>query len=385
MSLLLACARTDIDEEMEERIRSLAVNATDWEKLSELAFHHRVVPLLSRSLSSTILKDVPSDTLARLRRYYKGNVARNIYLFNELLEILTLLKAHEIEAIPFRGPIMAEIAYGDMSLRQYDDIDILVDSSDVLMVKDILISEAFDPEEYLSERQEEIHLRDNFHLEFNKNNEIHLEIHWRITPKAFGSYLDFETLELQEHKFPLNGHQVQILQPSHRLIASCLHATTHNWERLGWICDVNEIVRGFSTEDWGITLQKAKEHHCERFLFLGVNLANHLLDSPVPNHLNALIQADKALSSITDFLIDKLYQPQPQNFTATERYFTWVRLHKGLHRQIKAGIDLSIVPNTRDWEVIILPRSLSFLYLFLRPFRLWQKFPARHKQKTNIP
>jgi len=50
----------------------------------------------------------------------------NFFLTKELLELLTLFEAHCIPASPYKGPALAIMAYGNLALRQFSDLNILV-------------------------------------------------------------------------------------------------------------------------------------------------------------------------------------------------------------------------------------------------------------------
>jgi len=63
------------------------------------------------------------------------NAARNVFLTNKLFEILNLFKKNDILALPFKGPVLAESVYGDLSLRQFVDLDILVHNHDAISTK----------------------------------------------------------------------------------------------------------------------------------------------------------------------------------------------------------------------------------------------------------
>jgi hypothetical protein len=42
--------------------------------------------------------------------------------------------------VPFKGPALAVQAYGDLSLRQYDDLDLLIHEADVPRAYQLLIA-----------------------------------------------------------------------------------------------------------------------------------------------------------------------------------------------------------------------------------------------------
>jgi hypothetical protein len=73
---------------------------------------------------------MPAEWLARLRMQYMMNAARNMKMTAELLRILDALKEAGIKAMPLKGPVLAQQLYGDVALRQFSDLDILVARED---------------------------------------------------------------------------------------------------------------------------------------------------------------------------------------------------------------------------------------------------------------
>src|SRR5262245_10666576 len=125
VQLILCCAGTHIDAAKAERIKGLLSEEINWDFLIHIASQHGVMPLLYFTLKNTCLEAVPKAVLDQLRNYFYTNAAHNVFLTTELLKLLTLFEAHGIPAIPFKGPVLAASVYGNLSLRQFGDLDIL--------------------------------------------------------------------------------------------------------------------------------------------------------------------------------------------------------------------------------------------------------------------
>ena len=68
----------------------------------------------------------PKTILAQLRESFRSNVQNSLLLTAELLKLVELFAASRINAIPFKGPVLAAAVYKDLSLRQFSDLDVLV-------------------------------------------------------------------------------------------------------------------------------------------------------------------------------------------------------------------------------------------------------------------
>ncbi len=71
------------------------------------------------------------------------NSRRCLLFAGRLVEILRLLEANNITAIPYKGPVLAASVYDNLVLRQAGDLDILVHSRDVSKAKALISSLGF--------------------------------------------------------------------------------------------------------------------------------------------------------------------------------------------------------------------------------------------------
>src|SRR4029077_8591239 len=123
--VVLSGARTLFDPEALRR--SPASSAPlDWDRVAEIAWQHRVAPLLYRALRDDGQLGVPKPVLERLERAYLATAARNSLLFRALRDILEALRAADVPVIVLKGAVLAETAYRERALRPMNDIDLLV-------------------------------------------------------------------------------------------------------------------------------------------------------------------------------------------------------------------------------------------------------------------
>ena len=121
-----------------ERIKELLREGVDWDSIIRTAAWHKVMPLLYRSLNSISPESVPEAALDQLHKHYLSNLGRNVFLTKQLLKIVDLLNAHGIATILFKGLALASSVYGDLGLRQFNDLDLLIHKKDVLRAMDLL-------------------------------------------------------------------------------------------------------------------------------------------------------------------------------------------------------------------------------------------------------
>src|SRR5215207_3839740 len=193
--LLLCCARTQAPSHVVVRLRELAASKTDWEYLFLLARRHAVVPLLYLQLERHASDLVPHEHLRKLKQHYLENSARNTVLTAELCRLISLFADSGIETIPYKGPVLGIVAYGNAALRRFVDLDVIVKKPDVLKAREILLAEGYTPAKSLSLTQQELLLRTQHNMQFSRDNHRRIvELHWQVAPHLFASAVNADKL-----------------------------------------------------------------------------------------------------------------------------------------------------------------------------------------------
>src|SRR5690606_8422958 len=111
--------------------------------------------------------------------YYNLNVQKNLLMFGELKKILQTFKKNNIVTIPYKGPLLSIEEYGNLSLREFNDLDIFIDFQDLNKVKDLLIEYNYLPDIRLEKDKEREYVKTQRDFKFfNMAKQVTLEIHW---------------------------------------------------------------------------------------------------------------------------------------------------------------------------------------------------------------
>ena len=366
--VLLACARTTA----EPRLREIAAGDIDWEYLFQLARRHSIVPLVYLQLERHASDLVPQQFLNKFKKHYFENSARNTLLTAELCQLINLFRDEGIDAIPYKGPVLALFAYGDIALRRFVDLDVIVKKSDVLKARDILLKSGYKPSRSLSVDQQELLLRTQHNMQFSRDNHrLIVELHWEVAPHLFASTVNGERLWQDLITLDLNGTPVKTFSAEDLLFSLCVHGSRHLWERLAWICDIAELIKRHPL-NWTALLERAATSDTERMFLLGVHLAQRLLDAPLPEEVKQRCDADQRLVSLADNIIEHLFNG-PTHVPATSREI--FKYNIGVRKTLSARARYLLYmlrPTDSDLESRSLPTSLSFAYYLTRPFRLFR-------------
>jgi hypothetical protein len=306
IELLLCCARTRIDGEIAERMLTLLREDIDWDDVIAIALGHGVMPLLYQNLNRICPQVVPPAILDRLRTHFHTNALHNFLLTEELLKLLSLFEAHGIPAIPYKGPALAAPVYGNIVLRQFGDLDIVVPKRNMLRAIDLLIARGYqlqltNPEERFFWRH-----RRHYHL-VRDDGRVSVDICWAVSRKYWNLTADCEGSWERRLLVPLAATTVSSFSHEDLLLILCAHGADHDWQRLAWICDIAEVVSVQQRMNWGWLLEQSVRLRSQRPLFVGLALASDLLGATLPEEVVKGIQADQAVKVIAAQVRKRLF------------------------------------------------------------------------------
>lgn len=372
--IVLLCARTKADESTLARLETLTSSTNvDWSGIYEFARRHSIIPLVYLQLNEHAA-NVPAEQLARFRKNYQDNAARNLFLTGDLCRILDALEENGIEAVPYKGPALAISAYGELGLRRFVDLDILVRKANVTDALEVLRARGFACDTDWTKTQQTILLRTQHNLSLSREeHRLIVELHWEVASSDFAASLQAEEFWDRLETITLNGKAVKSLAIEDLVLSLCVHGSKHFWERLGWICDVAELLRRRNDLNWKVLLQRAAASGNQRMLFLGLHLAAKLLNAPLPDTVKSSMAADKVAITLGEEVENRLFAGVGQTPTSLREGFTFHWKLRDSWRARFRYCRLLIQPTDADIEQVRLPRLLSFGYYLIRPLGLLKR------------
>lgn len=293
--LVLLLVRRRIDGPVLEQTEEILRGALDWPCVFNQARQQSVFALFYQRLVSIGPESIPSRLRQRLREEFYASVRHNLLLTHELHRVLHTLKGQGIPALAYKGPIWAAGLHGNLSARSFCDLDILVNKADVLKAKDLLAGQGYVPEHALGRLQEWWKLLFDCEYRFdNTGSGVHLEVHWRIVPGYVRFRLEMLDVWQSSGTVVLSGQEVPTLSRQDALSVLCIHhGGKHLWSHLQGLVDLDRLVGAPGPFDWTDFLRRATGQGLLRILCVGFELARRLLDTPVPEEVNSILQRDE--------------------------------------------------------------------------------------------
>ena len=368
-------AAVQCDQSHHDHTDDLLTDDLDWSALRNMAVSHGVMPLVYTWLTAVGHDRVPTDEMEHWQMLYRRNAEHNLLLTGELLRLMRLLQTQGIVAIPLKGPALAEAAYGDVTMRQFSDLDIFVAEEDILHTSHVLLAHGYMPMDTFTARQRHAHIKRTCEFTFRGRHPTaaySLDVHFRLAAHYIAATLDSQSVIARRQCGWLAGHEINVLAPADLLLYLCLHATVHLWARLSYICDVARVVATNHNLDWANLVQQAEVVGLRRILLLGLTLAHDMVALDLPADVAGPVEGDQTISVLRNQVQTEILQPaaDPPGFVTASLFH--LRAKERLQDRARYILIRAFAPTIEDWRWVDLPDRLYPLYYVLRLARLLQ-------------
>ena len=357
-----------------ERTARLLGKDIDWPYLIRTAMWHGLIPLLYKNLKDTYPDAVPEGIMNQIRNYFLTNARHNLLLNEELFKLLHLFEAHGVPAIPYKGPTLAASIYGDVTLRQFSDLDILIQKEDLKRARDLIVPLGYQPHINLSDVDVTHYIESRNELSFlRQDRRVTVELQWEITPHYFNFPIPSKYLWESKERVVRKDSEFNALPADVELLVMCVHGTKDLWARLLWVCDVAEFIRKNDGLEWDRVISLSSTSGSLRMLFLGLLLAKDLLDAPIPEEVMENVDADPMVGRLATKTEERIFKGSNGSFGYLKNLVFYFRVRERLGDRIQYWLRLATVITPEDRTFLSLPKFLSPLYYLIRPVRLMKK------------
>ena len=364
--LLLYCAQTRIPEDTLNKVKDILSFPLNWEEVLESALSQGVAPLLCHNLKKIQKsKLIPEKVMDRLEKAYYANVARNMFFYKELKRILEAFHEKGVKVIVLKGPALDKTVYGDIGLRTFGDLDLLVKEEDLAYAKKVMsdleyvFNESYAPEEWYRQK--------HFHFPYNhSDNSVQVEIHWHIMKnRPFCIQID-EWWE-RTNMMKIDNYEILIPSPEDMLIHLCLHLFKHGYpceQTLRGLCDISETLRYYRKEiNWQRFQDEVNRHGINKPVYSMLFLVKNYQDKK-DNSLSWLEHYSVSQTALT--LIEKRIFNDGMNCSGISKQIVqslvadkfWDKTKKLLFRTFPPREEIS-----KQYSVSTSSRKIYFFYL----------------------
>jgi len=374
LKFLIACCQTDPKKVDVEFIHSYLLAISNYRSLVTAASEHGILPLVYK----TLLALHPNHGILPLfKQQYLSIARRNILMSAELIRIMKLFKENGIDALAFKGPALAQMAYEDITLRQFGDLDILIKEKDHSKVMDLLIREHYTHEIDLMEIEESFFKCVSVVGLYKESTGVLIEIHWELLSRNYAIDWKKESIWGKAESILINNKKIPVLPVEQQLLYLCAHGSKHLFERLEWVCDIDRSVRANPNIDWQHLLNEAEKLGIKRMLLLGLALPQQLFGLELPEMIQNKIKEDKEIPKLISKMIEMSFSDTSEEGKNYSYFGLIWNMRENLSDQLRFAWKGLFSPQLDDFLFIQLPKHLAFLYPTVRSYRLMTKYFKR--------
>lgn len=288
--------------------------------LIELAQRHGLIGALHQVIDSPIVSAIHHRQVAR------GNIMRK-----HMWDVLRVLANEGIRATAIKGPAIADV-YADPSIRQFSDIDLLVESTRLNDVLDLL--EGLDAVREIPPKRPKADKRDVV-MDDPSGMKFNLDLHWDLfSYSQLRGFARGATAEAWADARPVSDSSglAWELPTPHRLAFLCSHAVLDHRFRLILFRDLVELAR--TDVDWDEVQRVVARWGLRSTTYLALWIAKSQFGAAVPGgFLEGIRPRSMAISYLeralprTDLIRFDGHRAHPINLAA-------VTLHDSLPRRL---------------------------------------------------
>jgi hypothetical protein len=340
----------------------------DWAAVERKADTHSMMPVVAYVLKQHGGSLVPQGVSERLQKRLRLTAQSNLVLLGEWCRILQAFETAGISVISLKGPALALLAYGNIALREFADLDLLIQPDEVQKAHDVLLREGYWLRYPLSANTDAGFRRSrNCQLDFVNQRGTFIDLHWGVLHEMFSFQLPvdqlFKSAQVEHHE----GISFLTLSPEHSALYMCAHGTKHCWLNLRWLCDLACHVQAAQKLDWALCIRSAEAANCDLVLTHSLLLAEQVLGLEMPPLIRNYCEGAKALA-LADAALSLLFREDGDlGYREALRYH--LAFAKGWRDRTHLVFERLFVPDEQDWQQIRLPQSLHMLYYTVRPVR----------------
>ena len=363
LKLLLACARAQVNPEHIASIRKLLTDEVNWTLFAQKAIAHGLAGLAGHTLDRVVPELVPNDILSAFRTLIDQTRSNNIVLLEELASLTKKLQESGVKTIAFKGPVLAKQAFGDLGLREFRDLDILICGNELTRTVEVLRASGYPRRGDLTRSQfDMIHRLQGQEILFK--NDIALEPHTRLTSMKMAIDIDYDGLFDRARSESIFGHSMLTFAPEDTLLVLAIHGGKELWWDIKWASDIADFIASNPQIDWTLVVSRARRQGCYKMLLVACALAHCYLGTEIPEFIARKIQDDSGVEQVIDRIVARweLADPggPPSNKTVSRDR---MNLHDGFVRKVGYIVRTLLLPGPQHVPLVGLPSLLIWAYI----------------------
>lgn len=388
LTFLITCCQPDKSKDDIDLIHSyLDTQDLEIKTMIKLANQHGILPIVYKALkkiseNNAIFGTHYDTILETLKSTYTQIVQKNMLMSAELIRIMKVFEENDIKALAFKGPTLSKIAYDDITIRQFSDLDILIPTKDLHHAASLLTQNNYTIHGSIDFLNDPIWIKGTKDMTlFHERKNVVIEMHWKLFHSTFTNYTEKVNIWDKTEKIKINNINIPTLNTNMLLTYLCIHGSRHLWERIEWITDIDRVINHREIE-WNEVLKLADNFQSKTMLLLGLSLSHILLGTILPTEIQNKTQTKK-ITYLTYLILDLIQTENPEVPTTTDvirRKRIYASMQDNFYNKIIYWKNVFFQKNYTTILEENRPNKHTSLHSLTRPYLLVKKFFFKRDQ-----
>ncbi|MFN4976515.1 MAG: nucleotidyltransferase family protein [Bacteroidota bacterium] len=271
--------------------------------------------------------------------------------------------------IVLKGIPLANNYYASRFHRHTRDVDILIESGNIMAVSQWLVSQGYhmqsDYMQFNSKQQADFR-EQSHHFCFYGHSAVLpqvIELHWRCRSSI--DAFSFDPFALDAPLLKTNWDCIFTMDHLEQLIYLCVHGTEHRWYRLKWLLDLPVLMQ-HEKFHWNELSKRARELGAWEHLAVSMQLLQKLTGKYFMEGYGNFINDTAVCKKVNSILI--ALQNSAMLETGYAAAFRQMFFQASFNRRFRKWTFWKRwLMSPADWKRFPLPEKFHFLYYFMRP------------------
>jgi hypothetical protein len=347
-------------------------NDINWLRFQKIVRYHQLFPMVHSVITNNPVQ-VDEKFKEILRKKSLVIARKNLAKLTEINNLKAVFERNAIDFVVYKGIALSKLLNDDYISRETADIDLFIRSADFSKVYSLLKNEGYKECYYYNPKFEKQFLHSEPELLFRKENAetiLNIEVHWSVTSRMMNSPIPSELLFSGTEKIDVGGHKVKVFNlHNHLRILLIHHGVNDVWTSLRHCMDIAILSQKYDRDiDWDKLKADAIASKVHNTANYGFFIIKALFGINIPSQFNEGKPPPQVLMKELLGFSDK--GKQKLKLRNIKRQ---VVLRDSMMDKLRlAGyyLEAAISPNSRDFEFVMLPPQLYFIYYLIKPFRI---------------
>jgi hypothetical protein len=301
-ALLIESGRRTLSDATETPVRA---SPLDWDALPHAAQRHGMTAWAHLAVRNR--DDAPAQVRAALEACARAQHVRALHAVAQLSGIVGVLRQEGVDAVALKGPLFASWLYGDLGMRRFVDLDLLVEPHQRLRAFETLAAAGYSLRGGMSLATARAVYAGTGAWPLTHPDGMPIDLHWRAQALGFASPLTPREVLHGSIATPAAGGDMKIPCATHAATLALLHAAKHLWSALELVLSIAHLTRRPDV-DWEGVYRFASRAGAWKACAAGLVVARDLFGVEVPAAVSDRVRPER-VRHITGMALTFLAMP----------------------------------------------------------------------------